>query len=119
MKRRAWPQKQAQDAKANQAQDASLPAAATAKPEQATAGAALNKPQQSAARPAAPVKSNPPAPASASAPAKTTAPPVPAAAPNAPLTKEQRLNDLNRRYRNDELSPVQYQTERAKIMAEP
>ena len=79
----------------------------------------MTKVQQNTVRPAAPAKSNAPAPASANLPAKTNPPPVPAAVPNAPLTKEQRLNDLNRRYRNDELSPVQYQTERAKIMAEP
>jgi len=29
------------------------------------------------------------------------------------------LTDLTRRYKNDEITPVQYQTERAKIMVEP
>jgi hypothetical protein len=29
------------------------------------------------------------------------------------------LNDLNRRYKSDEITPLEYQTQRAKIMAEP
>jgi translation initiation factor IF-2 len=34
-------------------------------------------------------------------------------------TKEQRLSDLLRRYEADEITPLQYHTERAKIIAEP
>ena len=33
--------------------------------------------------------------------------------------KEQRLADLLRRYQADEITPLQYHTERAKIVAEP
>jgi len=33
--------------------------------------------------------------------------------------KEQELNNLTRRYMNDEISPREYQTERARILAEP
>ena len=35
------------------------------------------------------------------------------------MTKEQKLADLLRKYRNDEITPQQYHTERAKILAEP
>ena len=33
--------------------------------------------------------------------------------------KQQRLNDLLRRYQADEITPAQYHQERAKILAEP
>ena len=37
----------------------------------------------------------------------------------APLTKEQKLKDLDRRYINGEITPQQYHPERARILAEP
>ena len=42
-------------------------------------------------------------------------------APALPITaeKQQRLNELLRKYRADEVSPEQYHAERAKILAEP
>ena len=46
------------------------------------------------------------------------APPA-AAAPAGPQSKEQRLADLLRRYNADEITPLEYHTERAKIIAEP
>jgi hypothetical protein len=42
------------------------------------------------------------------------APPLPISA-----DKQGRLNELLRKYRNDEISPEQYHTDRAKILAEP
>ena len=64
-------------------------------------------------------KSGKTAPRSANLTAKTNTAPGPAANPNAPLTKEQKLNDLDRRYKSDEITPLQYQNDRAKILAEP
>jgi hypothetical protein len=56
-------------------------------------------------------------------PAQPTAPvapynPPPAVNP-AMTAKEQKLADLLRRYQNDEITPYQYHTERARIIAEP
>lgn len=36
-----------------------------------------------------------------------------------PMTKQQRLADILEQYRADQLTPAQYQAERAKILAEP
>ena len=41
------------------------------------------------------------------------------APPGTQLTREQKLADLLRRYQADEIGPVEYHTERAKILAEP
>ncbi len=50
----------------------------------------------------------------------TTSAPATATAGNAPTTaKEQKLNDLNHRYIANQVTPLQYQVERAKILAEP
>jgi hypothetical protein len=46
-------------------------------------------------------------------------PPAAAPAPDASQSKEQRLRELLRRYNADEITPLQYHTERAKIVAEP
>ena len=45
----------------------------------------------------------------------------PAQAPPSPLpaSKQQRLDDLLQAYRMDRISPEQYHTQRAKILAEP
>jgi hypothetical protein len=94
------------DAKIKQAQDAALAIAAAKSKKDQDAAAAAQKPQ-----PAAPESANP-------AP-KTNTAALPARGSAAPLTKEQRLNDLLGRYKNDEITPLEYQTERAKIMAEP
>jgi hypothetical protein len=51
-----------------------------------------------------------PAPTPASTPAENT---------GIAASKEQRLADLLRRYRADEITPLEYHTERAKIIAEP
>jgi hypothetical protein len=45
--------------------------------------------------------------------------PPAAVAPGGPQSKEQRLADLLRRYSADEITPLEYHTERAKIIAEP
>jgi colicin import membrane protein len=47
------------------------------------------------------------------------APPTAVEAPAGPPSKEQRLRDLLRRYNADEISPLEYHTERARIVAEP
>ena len=45
---------------------------------------------------------------------------VPVPPPNSGISeKEQKLGDLLRRYQADEISPLEYHTERAKIIAEP
>ena len=95
-------------------------AAAKAKKEKDAADAkALKKAKDDAAREAKAQKSKPTAPESASLPGMTTSAPVPATAANAPSAKEQKLNDLNHRYINNQVTPLQYQVERAKILAEP
>jgi hypothetical protein len=81
---------------------------------------ALKKAQEDAALKAEAGQVNRTPPEPANLPARTTTAPVPATTDaNASLSKEQRLTDLTRRYKNDEITPVQYQTERAKIMVEP
>jgi hypothetical protein len=50
--------------------------------------------------------------------AALASPSVPSAAPGV-SAKEQKLADLLRRYQADEISPLEYHTERAKIIAEP
>ncbi len=58
--------------------------------------------------------------AAASAPvAQPTAAATPTPQVQAPSTKEQKLADLLRKYKNDEITPQQYHTERARIIAEP
>jgi hypothetical protein len=47
------------------------------------------------------------------------APPAAAAVTSGTPSKEQRLRDLLRRYNADEITPLEYHTERAKIVAEP
>ncbi len=61
-----------------------------------------------------------PAPARA-APASTQAAPAAAPGPGsgAEMTRDQKLADLLRRYKADEISPADYHSERAKILAEP
>jgi NADH dehydrogenase/NADH:ubiquinone oxidoreductase subunit G len=101
----------AQAAKAKKEQDAQAAAAAAqAKKEQAAAAVALSKSQADAARQTQAQKSSRTAPPPANSATNTA---------NAPLTKWQQLSILNRRYQNDEVSPLDYQTERAKILAEP
>lgn len=81
-------------------------AAAKAKKEKDAADAkAQKKAQEEAARQAKAQKSNDSAPKSASPATGTNMAPVAAETPNAPLTKEQMLNDLNRRYISSEISP--------------
>jgi len=60
-----------------------------------------------------------PQPTKPGEPASSASMPVPAAPTYLTLTKEQKLNELTRRYKNDEITPLQYQTERARIIAEP
>jgi hypothetical protein len=54
-------------------------------------------------------------------PATATAAPVPVPASTLPIStdKAQRLADLLRLYQADEITPLQYHTARAKIIAEP
>jgi hypothetical protein len=63
---------------------------------------------------------NRPAAVSVAAAPAAAAAPIPAAAP-LPISasKQQRLADLLRLYQADEITPLQYHTERAKIVAEP
>jgi hypothetical protein len=81
----------------------------------AAEAAKRKKEQEEAARRVEKVQKemNHPAPATAS-----TLMPSPAPSSFA-ASKEQRLADLLRRYQADEISPLQYHTERAKIIAEP
>ena len=59
--------------------------------------------------------------AKANIPAVAAAPaaPAPAPAPAAPPTKEQRLAALLVQYQTDKISPEEYHTQRAAIIAEP
>lgn len=98
---------------------------------QATAnqGNKVNPPIAASTVPPSPTK--PPKPAKPPKPPKPATTPSPTVAkpsdfpplqgPPSPLSpeKQQRLADLLRRYRADQLTPEQYQTERAKIRAEP
>jgi hypothetical protein len=52
------------------------------------------------------------------APSATT-PAAAKASAAGPATKEERLADLLRRYKNNEITPYQYHTERARILSEP
>jgi hypothetical protein len=55
-------------------------------------------------------------------PATTTVSPMPPVLPPPsplPASKQQRLDDLLQAYRMDRISPQQYHTQRAKILAEP
>jgi len=117
---KAEKKKQAADAKAEKEKEA-----ADAKAVKAAAAEARKKKDLEAKQAAAAAKKEAAAakaaklhPATASSTNSTNAP-GPVLNPNAPLTKEQKLNDLNSRYKNDELSSLEYQTERAKILAEP
>jgi hypothetical protein len=67
----------------------------------------LEKLQKQMNQPAAPV-----------AKVASVPPQAPVVAPG-PMSKERRLADLLRRYEADEITPLQYHTERAKIVAEP
>ncbi len=60
-------------------------------------------------------------PSSTNAPAQTpsSAPPTASAQENARLSKEQQLANLLRQYRDNQVTPRQYQEQRAKILAEP
>jgi hypothetical protein len=80
---------------------------------------AAKKAKEEAARQAKAAKSSPAKPESTSAVVNTNMTATPAPDANAPLTREQRLTNLTRRYVNNEISPLEYQTERAKIMAGP
>ena len=91
---------------------------------------AMDTPAQAAARAALEQKlqdlnNNPPtAPATASAvvktaPHNTDVKPLPAAAVAVPLSKEERLRWLLVRYKADEITPQEYYTQRAAILAEP
>jgi len=64
-------------------------------------------------------KSNPAKPESINATINTNIISAPAPDANAPLTKEQKLTNLTRHYINNEITPLEYQTERAEIMAGP
>lgn len=107
------PGQTAADAKAEKEKQA---AEAKAKKERQAAEAKAKKDKEAAAKAA---KLHPGTDSSTNAAVSSTNAPGPALNPNAPLTKEQKLNDLNRRYKNDEISSPDYQTERAKILAEP
>ena len=80
---------------------------------------AAKKAQEEAARQAKAAKSTPAKAQAPNAVVNTNMMSIPAPDPNAPLTKEQKLTDLTRRYINNEISPLEYQTERAKIMNGP
>jgi hypothetical protein len=84
-------------------------AAARRKKEQEAVALRIEKLQKEMNHPAAGTLTAAPAPSAA---------PSPAVAPAA-TGKEQRLADLLRRYQADEITPLQYHTERAKIVAEP
>jgi regulator of protease activity HflC (stomatin/prohibitin superfamily) len=108
-----------QQAKARHDQEMAV-AAAKAKQEKDAADArTAKKAQDEAARLAKTQKSSGSPPPSAKPTANTNTVPVPDANLNVPLTKEQKLSDLDRRYNNDEIDSRQYQVERAKIMAGP
>jgi type IV secretory pathway VirB10-like protein len=82
------------------------------KEKDAAAAKALKQAQADAARQTKPEKPT-------NLAAKTTTEPVPTMDAKAPLTKEQKLKDLDRRYINGEITPQQYHPERARILAEP
>jgi len=104
-----------QRAKAEHDQALAVAAAKAKKDKDAADAKALKKAKEDADRQAKAQKSNGSAPKSAT----TNMPSGPSATPSAPLTKEQKLDNLNSRYSHDEISPQQYQVERAKILAEP
>jgi hypothetical protein len=92
----------------------SAAAAARRKKEQEAVAARIEKLQKEMNRPAAAGVAAAPAPAAAPAVA-----PVTSVASSAAMDKHQRLAELLRRYQADEITPLQYHTERAKIVAEP
>jgi hypothetical protein len=113
----------AQDAAALQQQQAAQRSAAAATQQSAengTAQAALDRQKaqdqvaQRLQKLQQDIKSQP---ASVAVPA--TAPAAPEATSGISLSKEQRLADLLQRYRADQITPLEYHTERAKIIAEP
>jgi len=53
------------------------------------------------------------------APATAVFAPILAPPSNLPAAKEARLAELLKKYKADEVTPQEYQTERAKILAEP
>ena len=95
----------------------------------ANEGNTINTTAGGPTRPPAPTKPpKPPKPAMPTTPPSSVQPPVaapsgfpPLHGPPSPLSpeKQQRLAELLRRYKADQLTPEQYQTERAKIRAEP
>jgi cytoskeletal protein RodZ len=94
-------------------------AAKTQKAKEEADAKAAKKAKEEAARQAKAAKSNPAKPPSAGVVVNTNMTAAPAPDANAPLTREQSLANLTRRYINNEISPLEYQTERAKIMAGP
>jgi len=99
-----------QAAKTQQDRAMAVAAAKAKKEKDAEDAKALKKAQADAARQAKGEKANASKPATA---------PVPTANSYGPLTEDRKLNNLARRYENDELTPLRYQIERAKIIAEP
>ena len=95
----------------------------------ANEGNTINPTAGGPTKPPAPTKpSKPPKPAKPTTPPSSVQPTVAAPSSFAPLhgppsplspEKQQRLAELLRRYKADQLTPEQYQTERAKIRAEP
>jgi hypothetical protein len=91
---------------------APTPAPAVAKPGQA-------KPPEMATKPE-------PKPMAAQPPKKPAAgkgmpafPPIPAPPPSVSADKQQRLAELLRKYKSEEITPEEYHVQRAKVMAEP
>jgi hypothetical protein len=72
------------------------------------------KPQEVAAKPKKPKETPQPQPLPARSYQKMEGPPAPVSA-----EKHQRLDELLRKYRADEITPDQYHQERAKILAAP
>lgn len=108
-----------QKAKARHDQEMALAAAKAKKEKDAADAKAMKKAQADAARQAKIQKPGGSMPPSAGASTMTNSAAAPAANPNEPPTKDQQLGDLMRRYQHDEISPRQYQIERAKILAGP
>jgi hypothetical protein len=91
---------------------AAAPAPAVTKPAEA-------KPQPSASKPAAtPVVVQPPK-KPAVVKGALAFPPIPAPPAAVSAEKEQRLAELLRKYKAEEITPEEYHVQRAKIMSEP
>jgi hypothetical protein len=91
---------------------AAAPASAAAKPAEAKPQATASKPE---VKPTAEKATKSPA-AVKNAPAF---PPIQAPPPTVSADKQQRLADLLRKYKAEELTPEEYHQQRAKIMSEP